>query len=1279
MSAEIATLGFKVDSSGLTTANKRLVELEVRGRKVEKTNHDLSSSFGVLKGAIGAAAAALAAFGAGSKLIDVTRQFDVLNAQLITATGSAENAARAFSAIQDFAASTPYDLAQTTEAFTKLVGLGITPSERAMRSYGDTASAKGKSIIQLVEAVADATTGEFERLKEFDIKTSRSGENVAFTFQGMTTTVKNNAQEIESYLIALGENNFAGSMANRMQTLDGAIANLGDEWDKLFLNVSQQGIGGIIEDGVRAAINGISELNAQLSSGQTAGYISALSSKFDGFGRDVAFTLDAISQLWAQVPPLWGRIGAEAANNVIGALVNMPENVRAIVQLMTVELAYLADSGASVGTKLVANVTLSFAKMVEVAKVYSRKLDSVLKPWEFSSVDLDSELARVNSSHEKAAAKILGGYEAAYSGIDEARQSTIQGIMDEHTAAIDSFEGQIKAADGLREAYNKMQADRANSTEDRLAEFGIGGKSAGGSSGGAESSAKTSKLISQMVELNTLTSELGKTESELFVMRQMAQAQADGANAEQLQRVYELSTAYTMQKSALNEVAQAQQEAKAAADQQKSAYDSWVSSIESAHKSASVLQQEIAKIDDAMKAGDVSEYSGTKAIKQLEGQIKSLSAIAANPFDQMVAGSKEALNAMSGMFESGSRDAQKLAVAMQALNLVQAVGAVLNQGNGDPYTAFGRMAAMATMVGSLGMSINSLSGGFGDESGAAQSSQGTTIWGEKSESIANSIDMTANATQKLVGINTSMLGALRTMQSGILAAAGLISRDAVIPTGDVSGKLLTSNPFGGALGKLTDFTSKIVDPLGLFGKAFDKLLGGKSKVINEGIQIVGDSLAGVIDSVMVQGFQDIKYKKWRFGGTKNKTVFSDITDVVGEQVSLVFSSMRDSVMAGATALGLSQTEIETALNNFQIATTQISLKGLDAAAQQKEIEAVFSQIFDGMAESVIPFIGQFQRVGEGMGETLARVATQVAVTEEAVRRFGFAFADKMLNPEAFAQAADNLSMLVGGVDELASKTASFVQFASAETQLAIAQDDLTRAFAEVGLTVPESSAALWELMSTLDGTTESGLSQIATLLNLQDAAANYYSLLEREQEKQKAAADKAAADKAAEEKRNQDKLLSDYRAMQNEINQIEAKRSQMFKSLSDSLQSIVDQTYQMSKATAQLSLDSALAAARVGDFSMAMGQDFSAAMPNQSDFSDFASFAYEQALTANKIQELANLSGNQVSAEDRQAESLDKMQQDINTLTRNMSRLQEQSNEALDIIARGVTTVRIEQ
>ena len=180
--------------------------------------------------------------GLGAMVLKTGGTFESLRAQLKTATGSAEGAEKALGFVREFAKNTPFQVEQITEAFVKLTNLGLEPSERALTSYGDTASAMGKSLDQFIEAVADATTGEFERLKEFGIKSRSEGDRVAFTFRGITTEVGKNSKEIQEFLIGIGENNFSGAMAERMETLEGVISNAKDAFQAFLLSVAEMGV-----------------------------------------------------------------------------------------------------------------------------------------------------------------------------------------------------------------------------------------------------------------------------------------------------------------------------------------------------------------------------------------------------------------------------------------------------------------------------------------------------------------------------------------------------------------------------------------------------------------------------------------------------------------------------------------------------------------------------------------------------------------------------------------------------------------------------------------------------------------------------------------------------------------------------------------------------------------------------------------------------------------------------------------------------------------------------
>lgn len=182
----------------------------------------------------------------GRQITDTITKFEKLEASLRTITGSADKASAAFSFIQDFAATTPFQLEEVTDAFIKLKALGLTPSKEALTSYGNTATAMGKSLNQMIEAVADAATGEFERLKEFGIKSKSQGDQVTFTFQGISTTVGKNSAEIEAYLKSIGDVQFAGAMEEQSDTLNVALSNMGDAFSKLVKAIGDAGLTDIL-------------------------------------------------------------------------------------------------------------------------------------------------------------------------------------------------------------------------------------------------------------------------------------------------------------------------------------------------------------------------------------------------------------------------------------------------------------------------------------------------------------------------------------------------------------------------------------------------------------------------------------------------------------------------------------------------------------------------------------------------------------------------------------------------------------------------------------------------------------------------------------------------------------------------------------------------------------------------------------------------------------------------------------------------------------------------
>lgn len=190
-----------------------------------------------------------------ANIIDVVSNFERLSGAMEIAFGSQAKAALQFKRINEFAAKTPFTVNEITETMIKMKNLGLDPSIEAIKSMGNTASAMGKPLMQFTEAVADAVTGEFERLKEFGIKSSVEGDKVKFTFQGVTTAIGKNADEIQKYLLNLGNTKFAGGIDKQAETLGGQLSVLGGIVEQLTLKFADEsGLTQAMKNATKAAI-----------------------------------------------------------------------------------------------------------------------------------------------------------------------------------------------------------------------------------------------------------------------------------------------------------------------------------------------------------------------------------------------------------------------------------------------------------------------------------------------------------------------------------------------------------------------------------------------------------------------------------------------------------------------------------------------------------------------------------------------------------------------------------------------------------------------------------------------------------------------------------------------------------------------------------------------------------------------------------------------------------------------------------------------------------------
>jgi hypothetical protein len=284
---DITSLQIRILSDQVTTATSRLHALERQAGRVETATGGVTRSFAggmkTMLAATGVFIAAGIAYKGFTEIISHTRNYQVLQASLKTATGSVENAGIAFKELRKLAVETPFSLNQVTESFIKLTNYGLKPSREAIIAYGNISAGMGKDLSQMIEAVADASVGEFTRIKEtFGIKGKNLGDTFAFTFRGITTEVKANQAAVEEYFTKLGNEKFSGAMADRMKTLDGAFSNFGDSYDILLTTIGSKGLGDAVENGVRQATSSLDELTTYISSGEFAVAMAAMEQQVKG-------------------------------------------------------------------------------------------------------------------------------------------------------------------------------------------------------------------------------------------------------------------------------------------------------------------------------------------------------------------------------------------------------------------------------------------------------------------------------------------------------------------------------------------------------------------------------------------------------------------------------------------------------------------------------------------------------------------------------------------------------------------------------------------------------------------------------------------------------------------------------------------------------------------------------------------------------------------------------------------------------------------------------------
>ena len=425
-------------------------------------------------------------------------------------------------------------------------------------------------------------------------------------------------------------------------------------------------------------------------------------------------------------------------------------------------------------------------------------------------------------------------------------------------------------------------------------------------------------------------------------------------------------------------------------------------------------------------------------------------------------------------------------------------------------------AATIAALAAIGVSVvGSLGGGGKNTLEKANDGTGSVLGdpSAKSESIKNAIDALKQVDLLTNSYSRQMAASLRSIDSQIGGVASLVAR-----SGDINANAGITQGFkSNATGTLAAIGGIIGGPIGagigalltkipVIGGILKGLFGSKTSVIGSGLyggpQSLGSVLNGGFDASY---FSDVEKKSKFFGittGTKYSTQYAGADANLENQFTLILKSFNDAIVAAAGPLGQSTQAIQDRLNGFVISIGKIDLQGLSGAEVQEKLSAIFGKAANGLAEAAFPGMEAFQRVGEGLFETLVRVSSTVEAVTTSLDQLA------VVAPQLSIAAKVGLADQFDSVGDFTSAVGAYFEaFYTSEEQAAAKTLQFTKVFASLGVAMPASLAGFRALVEAQNLNTAAGQATYATLLQLAPAFADLQASM---------AGAKSAADIASE-------------------------------------------------------------------------------------------------------------------------------------------------------------------
>ena len=306
-----------------------------------------------------------AAINLGRSIVTTAANFESLEIQLRAVMGSAAQGDQAFAWIKQFAVETPFSVESTTKAFMQLKNFGLDPMDGTLQKLAD-ASAKygagadsmqrvtlamgqawargklqGQDILQMIDA----------GIPVYDMLTKATGKTAA-QLQEMSEKGTITRDVMRKLIDELGKES-AGTSDARMNSLAGAMSNMGDAYANAIDSIRQKGGFAFLTDSVQ----GLTDI------------IPSAVAMFAEMGSAIG---DVLTQLWGVVKDVFGAIGAAITAVFGGGSTSLSAmqifiNMLKVVQVAIIGLRIGMSSAFSIIKTVLAEAANYFVTFANVA------------------------------------------------------------------------------------------------------------------------------------------------------------------------------------------------------------------------------------------------------------------------------------------------------------------------------------------------------------------------------------------------------------------------------------------------------------------------------------------------------------------------------------------------------------------------------------------------------------------------------------------------------------------------------------------------------------------------------------------------------------------------------------------------------------------------------------------------------------------------------------------------------------------------------------------------